>query len=127
MSKKVSKRQVAAALRRARNLIKQGFTKQQFSGKDFSRWDTKTGAFTETFCTIGAINRVDGPAEAGAKKAIYRAVTELFYPNSKRGITRDEQIFRFNDRKKTTQADVVRAFDRAIEIVLQPDEEPAAQ
>lgn len=115
MSKKqVTKNQVAAALKKARNLIKKGFAKQMFEEKNYS-----TGLMS--YCTIGAIRKVDGPAEQLARQAIYQSIKELFYPNRTMKFN-ENNVYRFNDRKATKQEDVVRAFDRAIEIALEADE-----
>jgi len=115
--------EIIKTLTKARALVKRGWVKKYEELEQGAYVGSHLGASAvkdsrlkvDSYCTIGAIRKADGPGEKGAFKAIRQAIGELFYGGKTR--VGEKGIYQFNDRKKTTQEDVLAAFDKAIEMV----------
>lgn len=99
---------VADNLRRARALIESGWTQKEYARGKSGRGVNELGNAPVCFCALGAIRRVtrrewDNTEEA---KALRAAI-----------LGRD--IIDWNDAPRRTQADVLAAFDKAIELAEQ--------
>lgn len=66
----------------------------------------------QAYCSIGAIEKADGPGEKTAVTLLGRAIRSL---TGKR-LRHRSQIIEFNDAEKTAKRDVLAAFDAAIEM-----------
>lgn len=99
-------------LRRGRKLISdpRGWTKGQFVKPN---WETPSGL---SFCALGAVGLRDAPyarsggPEAVIVRALMAAIDSKSEPHTRR-------IADWNDAKKRTHAEVVAAFDKAIDLL----------
>lgn len=115
-------RHAAATLRRARKLVKNPSNWGKDSFKQNGR-DAK-GRPAVQYCIIGAVREADGPGENVATTLLRRAIAQTFRKNRKN--MRLDEVYNFNDSKKREHADILRAFDAALELAQQEAEEANA-
>jgi hypothetical protein len=106
-----SRRNAIATLTEARRLLKRskGWVKNRY----FSYNPTPEDPAFFAYCSIGAINKADGPGEEQAIIFLGKAVTKL---TGKETMTHQSRVIDFNDSKETKKKDVLAAFDAAIKL-----------
>jgi hypothetical protein len=100
---------VATKLREARALIERGWTQEAFARGKSGRVVVPNGRAAVCFCAVGAIKRYDHWCYDLVAKPLATAI-------GVKGVT---GIYDWNDAPERTQADVLAAFDRAIELAEQ--------
>ena len=115
-------RHAAATLRRARKLVKNPSNWGKDSFKQHGR--NAKGQPVMQYCIIGAMKEADGPGEFVGTEILRRAIARTFRKNRKN--MRLDEVYNFNDSKKREHADILRAFDAALELAQQEAEEANA-
>jgi hypothetical protein len=109
---------VATKLREARALIERGWTQSCFARDAAGDRCYTHSDLAVSYCSVGAISHACNPNGALVSWETQRAAYDAL-EYAVREISGDEEIEEFNDYEGRTQAEVLAAFDRAIELAEQ--------
>lgn len=97
---------VADKLREARALIERGWTQEEFARSKTGRTVKTNSPQAVCWCAYGALIQVDGESDA------YPWLCKAIDPEG-------DMVTRWNDAPERTQAEVLEAFDKAIDLAEQ--------
>ncbi len=107
----MNKSKIETVLRRARALVKRGWTKRAFARNKYGHEVALESNAACRFCAEGAIRRVTGETgDSDTSEATRKALPVLS------GVVAGGIAPAFNDLRETKKADVIAAFDRAIAV-----------
>lgn len=108
-------KKVANRLRKARALIEKGWTQEAWARAADGANVPFSSRSAVCFCAAGALNRAlqVGGHEWGLAEQSWQVLEDAI------GVSSSSDVVKFNDAPERTQAEVLAAFDKAIELAEQ--------